>query len=61
MHPYMIEQIASQRVSEMQRHANQRQLAATAAAVRQPRTPATQTAGSWSRIQMVLRHALRAA
>jgi hypothetical protein len=60
MHPYMIEQIASQRVSEMHRQAHQRRLAA-AVAVRDPRTPASQTAGSWTRIQMVLRHALRAA
>lgn len=60
MHPYMIEQIASQRVTEMHQHARQQRIAA-AAAVRESRTPATHTAGSWTRIQMVLRHALRAA
>jgi hypothetical protein len=60
MHPYLIEQIASQRVTEMHQQARQRQLAA-AVAVREPRTQARQTGTSWTRIQMVLRHALRAA
>jgi hypothetical protein len=60
MHPYMIEQIASQRVTEMHQHARQQRIAA-AAAVREPRTTARRAGSSWTRIQMVLRHALRAA
>jgi hypothetical protein len=59
MHPYMIEQIASQRVTEMHQHATQQRIARqpqyASGARRLPRPPA-----AGPRIQEVLRHALRA-
>jgi hypothetical protein len=60
MHPYLIERIASQRVTEMRQEATQHKPAA-AAARREPRNPAEQVVISWARVKAVLQHALRAA